>query len=198
MCPPRSTSAAVTRGAGRTINGTALGSTPPAATCMKVGRVRGMYLLSNVMRSALMSSGTLLQPTPAAATFHTGDWYEDKKHGKGKLTQNSGNTYQGDFSFDRMHGLGTWLFPNGSVYKGRFQNNHCDGQGKMVYLNGTMFCANHPSHFDTCFWIRHLTPFIFCVTFFPSVDGCALLLFSAMLQEIYTREAGNTARKMVR
>lgn len=41
---------------------------------------------------------------------YTGDWFQDKQHGKGKEMWPDGSFYEGDYSMGKKHGIGkfTW------------------------------------------------------------------------------------------
>jgi hypothetical protein len=47
-----------------------------------------------------------------------GQYFMDKKHGKGRFEWESGNTYAGDYDSDDRHGFGEMMWTDGSHYKG--------------------------------------------------------------------------------
>ncbi|XP_040001023.1 MORN repeat-containing protein 2 isoform X3 [Xiphias gladius] len=56
--------------------------------------------------------------TSANGIIYTGEWHEDKMHGRGTLQHPSGGLYEGEFKDNMYHGTGTYTFPDGSIYKG--------------------------------------------------------------------------------
>ena len=76
-------------------------------------------------------------------TIYEGDWKDNKKHGKGKLTfYNNGTVslvYEGDYQNDKIHGKGKIKYPNGEVYEGEWENGKIHGKGKYIYANGSIY-----------------------------------------------------------
>ncbi|XP_077957896.1 MORN repeat-containing protein 2 isoform X4 [Gasterosteus aculeatus] len=54
----------------------------------------------------------------AGGVIYTGEWLEDKMHGRGTMQHPSGALYEGEFKDNMYHGKGTYTFPDGSTYKG--------------------------------------------------------------------------------
>ena len=56
---------------------------------------------------------------------YTGEWKDNKKHGKGKLTwtNEKRKQYIGDFVNDKFYGVGELILANGDTYNGNFLDN---------------------------------------------------------------------------
>jgi len=56
---------------------------------------------------------------------YTGEWKDNKKHGKGKLTwtNEKRKQYTGDFVNDKFYGVGELILANGDTYNGNFLDN---------------------------------------------------------------------------
>ena len=59
-----------------------------------------------------------------------------KDNCKGKMTYNSGNTYNGFFKNNKRHGKGTYTWTNGNKYVGQWKDNKENGKGIKTYKNG--------------------------------------------------------------
>ena len=60
---------------------------------------------------------------------YSGEWRDNRRHGRGKLILASGDTYVGDFRDGVYHGRGTWMMPDGRKYVGDWQDGQRHGQG---------------------------------------------------------------------
>jgi hypothetical protein len=85
---------------------------------------------------------------------YEGQWYKDKKHGKGKCQFSDNSSYEGDFVNDAFEGHGTFLWPNEDVYIGEWSNGRMDGKGEFRHndghvLNDGIFKNNY--YFDVNF-----------------------------------------------
>lgn len=61
---------------------------------------------------------------------YEGDLVDGKRQGFGRMTYDSGNSYEGDFYQDKFHGgLGSYKWADGSSYEGSWQNGLFDGIG---------------------------------------------------------------------
>lgn len=49
----------------------------------------------------------------------SGEWFEEKYHGKGTFYYNNGDEYEGDWNQGSRHGEGEHRYANGSVFTGR-------------------------------------------------------------------------------
>jgi len=72
--------------------------------------------------------------TYANGDFYEGDWVNDKYHGFGLLSKD-GNTFEGNWVDGKLHGFGRYAFPDGSVYEGDFVDNRKHGKGKVTHVN---------------------------------------------------------------
>ncbi|XP_020495160.2 MORN repeat-containing protein 2 [Labrus bergylta] len=90
---------------------------------------------SRVAAGALMRSGTG-KHTSAGGVIYTGEWHEDKMHGRGTLQHPSGAIYEGGFKDNMYEGAGTYTFPDGSVYKGQFHKDRLEGEGAFTDTQG--------------------------------------------------------------
>lgn len=74
-------------------------------------------------------------------TFNSGDkymgqWHSDKKHGQGTYIFVHGDKYVGQWKDNKMHGLGTYFFKSGNKYVGQWHNDKKHGQGTYHFKNG--------------------------------------------------------------
>jgi hypothetical protein len=67
---------------------------------------------------------------------YVGDWFKNKRTGKGKMTFSDDDVYEGEFSENIMNGKGTMFFSNGDVYRGSFSDGVRHGKGELVLANG--------------------------------------------------------------
>ncbi|XP_071357931.1 MORN repeat-containing protein 2 [Trachinotus anak] len=84
---------------------------------------------------ALMRSG-IGKHTSVNGIIYTGEWHDDKMHGRGTLQHPSGALYEGEFKENMYHGTGTYTFPDGSTYKGPFHKNRLEGEGAFTNTQG--------------------------------------------------------------
>lgn len=66
---------------------------------------------------------------------YSGEWQDDKKHGKGILELNN-ETYEGDFHRDKRDGRGTIRYPDGTRFDGDFKKDMKNGEGKYFDPKG--------------------------------------------------------------
>lgn len=67
---------------------------------------------------------------------YTGDFKDDKRHGRGTMVYPDGQRYMGEFVDDRRHGAGVYTSPNGSTWTGEFRNDKPNGHGVLADKNG--------------------------------------------------------------
>ncbi len=72
-------------------------------------------------------------------TIYEGEWKDDKRNGRGKLTWANGDVYEGDFKNDKRNGRGKETYDNGDFYEGEFKNGKVHGRGKETYANGDVY-----------------------------------------------------------
>ena len=73
---------------------------------------------------------------------YTGNWLNDKLHGKGKMVWVNGDSYEGEYKEDLRNGYGRMIFKNGDIYEGNFLNGQMHGKGKYIWKNGEIFEGN--------------------------------------------------------
>lgn len=74
--------------------------------------------------------------SPAAGVKYAGQWYNGKRHGKGKLIYDDPvgeSYYDGDWLDDQQTGWGQRHYKSGNTYKGQWLENRCHGQGTMYW-----------------------------------------------------------------
>ncbi|XP_067438337.1 MORN repeat-containing protein 2 isoform X2 [Thunnus thynnus] len=77
--------------------------------------------------------------TSASGVIYTGEWHEDKMHGRGTLQHPSKAKYEGEFKDNMYHGTGTYTFPDGSMYTGHFNKNRLEGEGAFTNTEGLVW-----------------------------------------------------------
>ncbi|NXP38390.1 RSPH1 protein, partial [Leiothrix lutea] len=65
--------------------------------------------------------------------LYTGNYLQNKKHGKGVFFYPDGSKYAGDWVHDQRQGYGEYLYANGDTYTGEWANNKRHGQGTYIY-----------------------------------------------------------------
>lgn len=63
---------------------------------------------------------------------YKGQFYQKKKHGKGKIYFNNGKFYEGTWFNDTMTGYGIQIKTDGSFIRGEFKNNQPDGYAEYI------------------------------------------------------------------
>ncbi|OMJ94179.1 hypothetical protein SteCoe_2660 [Stentor coeruleus] len=69
---------------------------------------------------------------------YKGNFYRNKKHGKGKLIWRNGNWYEGDFIMGRIEGKGKQHIAD-YEYEGDFAGNKMDGFGVQTWKDGSRY-----------------------------------------------------------
>jgi hypothetical protein len=64
-------------------------------------------------------------------SIYTGDFQDDRRHGKGVLSGNGGVSYVGEFVRDAFEGAGILWMPGGMIYVGEFREGRINGTGVM-------------------------------------------------------------------
>jgi len=73
---------------------------------------------------------------------YTGEFKDDKFHGKGTMTYISGQKYVGEWKDDKFHGKGTYIWAgkwSGQKYVGEFKDDKFHGKGTMTYISGDKY-----------------------------------------------------------
>lgn len=71
--------------------------------------------------------------------IYDGEFFENKKHGQGKLSMPLIGVYQGQFEEDSMSGGGKLIYGNGDTYVGGFLDGMRHGMGIMQYASGDSY-----------------------------------------------------------
>jgi hypothetical protein len=67
--------------------------------------------------------------------LYTGDWFENKKEGKGIFFYKDGGCYDGEWKNSKRHGKGLMIYSNGDTYEGYWQDDLKHGYGVIEYEN---------------------------------------------------------------
>lgn len=103
--------------------------------------------LSGLISSSSSSSGTTSNTTSsssgesenAAETKYSGDWRDNRRHGKGRFTWADGSFYEGDWENDLRHGRGVLELSNGFKYEGAWYRNIMEGKGTCIFPSGQSY-----------------------------------------------------------
>lgn len=60
---------------------------------------------------------------------YCGEYFEGKKHGKGKYEWADGSYYDGDWKDNKINGFGTYKWADGRGYTGEWLDNNMNGKG---------------------------------------------------------------------
>ncbi|CAI2365288.1 unnamed protein product [Moneuplotes crassus] len=71
--------------------------------------------------------------------FYDGDWLNDLRDGNGYEKYSNGNTYEGAFKQGRAHGKGTYTWISGDSYNGQWEMGMKQGQGVWKTLDGESY-----------------------------------------------------------
>jgi hypothetical protein len=76
--------------------------------------------------------------------IYKGQFYDDLKNGKGKITFNKINDfYEGEFKNNLIEGFGIYNYENGDIYKGEFKNGKMNGKGLFIWKSGEEYYGNY-------------------------------------------------------
>lgn len=76
-------------------------------------------------------------------SVYEGQFKDNKAHGKGKETWESGNWYEGEFENDLRNGKGQFYWAaSGNKYDGEYKDGFRTGYGKFNYKNGNVYTGN--------------------------------------------------------
>lgn len=78
----------------------------------------------------------------ASGEYYTGNYKDDKRHGKGAYTYIDGASYEGDYLNDLKHGEGTFRYSDGRVYTGNWRRGLESGQGELTWANGDRYVGS--------------------------------------------------------
>ena len=75
---------------------------------------------------------------------YTGQFKNDLKHGKGKLTYNNGKSfYEGDFLNGKITGYGFYQYEENQTYEGELLEGQRNGKGLFKWKDGTEYEGNY-------------------------------------------------------
>ena len=63
---------------------------------------------------------------------YCGEFKDNVRHGRGKVTFADNNSYEGEYRNDMQHGQGVFKWADGKSYEGKWKDNMRDGQGIVV------------------------------------------------------------------
>lgn len=67
---------------------------------------------------------------------YEGEWYKDKKNGKGICYFPDRSVYEGDFVNDLFEGYGKFSWPTNDIYIGEWKNGNMEGDGEFKHNDG--------------------------------------------------------------
>jgi len=70
---------------------------------------------------------------------YTGDWFEDKKHGRGTFFFKNSDRYDGYWVNGMPQGEGRMIYANGNIYEGQWHEGKRNGYGVLTKRNGDHF-----------------------------------------------------------
>ena len=71
---------------------------------------------------------------------YEGQYYNGKRHGRGRMHFPDGSLYDGEWSEGDKSGLGTYTYRNGDSYEGEWKSDEKHGKGTYTYKSsGTQF-----------------------------------------------------------
>ena len=66
----------------------------------------------------------------------TGEWKDDKMHGKGEIVYKNGEKYVGEWRDNQKYGQGTYYFKNNDIFEANYLNDKNELSGKMIFSDG--------------------------------------------------------------
>ena len=77
--------------------------------------------------------------TWASGNSYDGCWEEDKPHGEGtKKWASSNDKYEGEWVAGKQHGTGAYTWGTGATYRGEFRNGKRNGEGTKKRADGSL------------------------------------------------------------
>lgn len=73
---------------------------------------------------------------------YTGQYLNDKKHGKGTMFFEDGRRYDGHWAANEITGFGRMIYTNGDVYVGEWRQDMRHGYGVFTRVNGDYYEGN--------------------------------------------------------
>jgi hypothetical protein len=84
-------------------------------------------------------SGILHVPLTTGHLVYRGEFFLNKKHGRGVMEWEDGRQYQGQFLDDDFHGEGVMKWPDGRQYIGQYANGRKEGAGTCYFPDGSTY-----------------------------------------------------------
>jgi hypothetical protein len=82
---------------------------------------------------------------------YEGQWVENLKHGRGKMTYANGDVYEGDWVNDERCGPGVLLTISGDRYEGHWLKDKKEGLGRFYYrATGKLFVGEWADDVPRC------------------------------------------------
>ncbi len=100
----------------------------------------GNAYFGNWVEGSMVGQGLFLYA--AENDTYRGEFFDDKKHGKGRYEFANGNFYEGHFAKDRRDGKGRYSWTCGDSYDGDWVEGHMEGEGVTVYSNGNKYTGH--------------------------------------------------------
>ena len=72
-------------------------------------------------------------------SIYIGQWYLQKRNGRGQLIYPDGSVYEGYWLNDKREGYGRFSDVSGDVYEGEWKDDNVNGQGKYTLKSGAYF-----------------------------------------------------------
>ncbi|KAK3734062.1 hypothetical protein QZH41_015834 [Actinostola sp. cb2023] len=85
---------------------------------------------------AFIFCGSELSASKKQYGMYQGCWWNNMRHGHGRIVFASSTEYKGEWQFDLMSGVGTMIYPDGSSLEGIWDENEPDGCGMYTWPNG--------------------------------------------------------------
>lgn len=67
---------------------------------------------------------------------YSGEYVNDKKHGFGEFSWQTGGLYRGNYVNDAKQGYGEMQWADGSIYRGTWDKGVQNGIGIIIFANG--------------------------------------------------------------
>ncbi|CAG9310596.1 unnamed protein product [Blepharisma stoltei] len=101
---------------------------------------RPKHIASPLSKSISIENGEELvkdESSQLRIECYKGDYSGGKRHGKGEIVYNNGDSYSGSWVNNKKEGKGRYFYNHiGAVYSGEWFNNKRHGQGKLKFKNG--------------------------------------------------------------
>lgn len=75
----------------------------------------------------------------ADGSVYEGYWLDDRREGYGRFTDVAGDIYEGEWKDDNVNGLGKYVLKSGAYYIGNWVNNLQQGKGREKWPSGEVY-----------------------------------------------------------